>query len=88
MNEDTYCQVALGGRHPGAVSILFDELASGRADVPEDRHVSLYRRGAFCRPALDAARLMQGQGIDAWPTEDGVLKWRRAGGSVDLTAAG
>ncbi|MCO4238913.1 metalloregulator ArsR/SmtB family transcription factor [Pseudarthrobacter raffinosi] len=73
------------GHYPGAASIPLDELASRIGEVPRDRRVIVYCRGEFCRLARDAARLMRGQGIDAYAMDEGVLEWR-ASGDVDLTA--
>ncbi|BAS06823.1 HTH-type transcriptional regulator KmtR [Arthrobacter sp. Hiyo4] len=73
------------GHYPGAASIPLDELASRIGEVPRDRRVIVYCRGEFCLLARDAARLMRGQGIDAYAMDEGVLEWR-ASGDVDLTA--
>ncbi|MDI3193879.1 metalloregulator ArsR/SmtB family transcription factor [Pseudarthrobacter sp. AL07] len=73
------------GHYPGAASIPLDELASRIGELPRDRRVIVYCRGEFCLLARDAARLMRGQGIDAYAMNEGVLEWR-ASGDVDLTA--
>ncbi|WP_082576119.1 metalloregulator ArsR/SmtB family transcription factor [Arthrobacter sp. Soil762] len=73
------------GHYPGAASIPLDGLASRIGEVPRDRRVIVYCRGEFCLLARDAARLMRGQGIDAYAMDEGVLEWR-ASGDVDLTA--
>lgn len=76
----------LAGHYPGAASIPLEELASRMGEIPTDQRVIVYCRGEFCLLARDAARLMRGQGIDAWAMDEGVLEWR-AGDSVNLTAS-
>ncbi|SEP53307.1 ArsR/SmtB family transcription factor [Amycolatopsis saalfeldensis] len=66
------------GHIPGAVSIPLDELAERLADLPVDREVVAYCRGAYCVLAHDAVRLLAAQGRPARRLADGMLEWRLA----------
>jgi rhodanese-related sulfurtransferase len=67
------------GHIPGAVSIPLDELTGRLAELPTDREVVAYCRGAYCVLAHDAVRLLSAQGRPARRLADGMLEWRLAG---------
>lgn len=67
------------GHLPGAVSIPLEELEDRLAELPEDREVIAYCRGAYCALAHDAVRLLTAHGRRARRATDGVLEWRVAG---------
>jgi rhodanese-related sulfurtransferase/DNA-binding transcriptional ArsR family regulator len=67
------------GHIPGAVSIPLDELAGRLAELPPEREVVAYCRGAYCVLAHDAVRLLTAQGRPARRLTDGMLEWRLAG---------
>ncbi len=67
------------GHIPGAVSIPLDELAGRLAELPADREVVAYCRGAYCVLAHDAVRVLTAQGMRARRLADGMLEWRLAG---------
>jgi rhodanese-related sulfurtransferase len=66
------------GHVPGAVCIPIDELAARLDELPADREVVAYCRGAFCVFAHDAVRLLRAAGRRAVRLEDGMLEWRLA----------
>lgn len=67
------------GHLPGAVHIPLDELAGRIDELPADRDVIAYCRGAYCALAHDAVRLLTAHGRRARRATDGVLEWRAAG---------
>jgi rhodanese-related sulfurtransferase/DNA-binding transcriptional ArsR family regulator len=67
------------GHIRGAVSIPLDELADRLAELPADRQVIAYCRGAYCVLAHDAVRLLTSHGRAATRLADGMLEWRLAG---------
>lgn len=75
------------GHLPGAVSIPLEELEDRLAELPEDREVVAYCRGAYCVLAHDAVRLLTAHGRRARRATDGILEWRVAGVPVQACAA-
>lgn len=75
------------GHLPGAVSIPLEELEDRLAELPEDREVVAYCRGAYCVLAHDAVRLLTAHGRRARRATDGILEWRVAGLPVHADAA-
>lgn len=67
------------GHLPGAVHIPLHELEIRLAELPADREVVAYCRGAYCVLAHDAVRLLIAHGRRARRTTDGMLEWRVAG---------
>jgi rhodanese-related sulfurtransferase/DNA-binding transcriptional ArsR family regulator len=74
------------GHLPGAVSMPLDELRRRLDDVPADQEVVAYCRGRVCELSHQAVDLLRSQGIEARPTEDGILEWRADG--VELISSG
>ncbi|HET6920852.1 MAG TPA: metalloregulator ArsR/SmtB family transcription factor [Jiangellaceae bacterium] len=68
---------------PGAVHIPLDELADRMDELPADREVIAYCRGAYCALAHDAVRLLTAHGRNARRATDGILEWRVAGLPVE-----
>jgi rhodanese-related sulfurtransferase len=68
---------------PGAVHIPLGELAGRINELPADREVIAYCRGAYCALAHDAVRLLTAHGRKARRATDGVLEWRVAGLPVE-----
>lgn len=64
------------GHIPGAVSIPLHELADRLAELPGDRQIVAYCRGAYCVLAHDAVRLLAAQGREATRLDGGMLEWR------------
>ncbi|MFI9816833.1 ArsR/SmtB family transcription factor [Saccharothrix variisporea] len=66
------------GHIPGALGIPLEELPARLAELPADREVVAYCRGAYCVLAHDAVRYLTAQGRPARRLEDGLLEWRLA----------
>jgi rhodanese-related sulfurtransferase/DNA-binding transcriptional ArsR family regulator len=71
---------------PGAFHIPLEQLEDRLEELPTDRDVVAYCRGAYCAMAHDAVRLLRAHGRRARRATDGVLEWRVAGIRVDSTA--
>lgn len=67
------------GHLPGAVHIPLDQLRERLDELPVDREVVAYCRGAYCALAHDAVRLLIAHGRRARRATDGVLEWRAGG---------
>ncbi|HEX5595695.1 MAG TPA: metalloregulator ArsR/SmtB family transcription factor [Micromonosporaceae bacterium] len=74
------------GHLPGAVSIPLEELADRLTELPMDREVVAYCRGAYCAMAHEAVRLLTAHGRRARRATNGVLEWRVAGLPVQAAA--
>jgi len=72
---------------PGAVNIPLEQLEDRLAELPADREVVAYCRGAYCVLAHDAVRLLAAHGRRARRATDGILEWRVAGRPVLAGAA-
>ena len=64
---------------PGAVNIPLEQLEDRLAELPADREVVAYCRGAYCVLAHSAVRLLAAHGRRARRATDGILEWRVAG---------
>jgi rhodanese-related sulfurtransferase/DNA-binding transcriptional ArsR family regulator len=64
---------------PGAVNIPLEQLEDRLAELPANREVVAYCRGAYCVLAHDAVRLLAAHGRRARRATDGILEWRVAG---------
>ena len=64
---------------PGAVNIPLEQLEDRLAELPADREVVAYCRGAYCILAHSAVRLLAAHGRRARRATDGILEWRVAG---------
>jgi rhodanese-related sulfurtransferase/DNA-binding transcriptional ArsR family regulator len=64
---------------PGAVNIPLEQLEDRLAELPIDREVVAYCRGAYCVLAHDAVRLLTAHGRRARRATDGILEWRVSG---------
>ena len=64
---------------PGAVNIPLEQLEDRLAELPADRAVVAYCRGAYCVLAHDAVRLLTAHGRRARRATEGILEWRVAG---------
>jgi rhodanese-related sulfurtransferase len=67
------------GHIPGALSIPVAELRRRLAEVPKDREVIAYCRGAYCVYSLEAVTLLRKHGYRARRAEDGLPDWRVSG---------
>lgn len=75
------------GHLPGAVNIAVEQLADRLGELPEDREVVAYCRGAYCVLAHEAVRLLTAHGRRAHRARDGVLEWRVSGIPLQSGAA-
>jgi rhodanese-related sulfurtransferase len=66
------------GHIHGAVSIPVDELDERLAELPPDREIVAYCRGAFCAYAHEAVRTLRGRGRSARRLEGGWPEWQLA----------
>jgi rhodanese-related sulfurtransferase/DNA-binding MarR family transcriptional regulator len=71
------------GHLPGAVHIPPDQLHL-LDELPADREIVAYCRGAYCVYADDAVRRLQAQGRRAARLADGLPEWRAASGPVEV----
>ncbi|MFE3957659.1 ArsR/SmtB family transcription factor [Nocardia sp. NPDC059091] len=76
------------GHIPGAISIPVAELVARLAELPADREIVAYCRGAYCVMAPDAIRIAQQSGRAVKRLDEGMLEWTLAGLPVDGVAAG
>lgn len=63
---------------PGAVSIPLEELADRLGQLPRDREIIAYCRGAYCVLAYEAIAVLNGRGLRAKRLHEGMLEWRLA----------
>jgi rhodanese-related sulfurtransferase len=74
------------GHIPGAVSIPLAELAERLDELPEDREIVAYCRGAYCVFSHDAVRLLRARGRRAVRLADGIVERQAAGKPLSLPA--
>ncbi len=67
------------GHLPGAVSIPVDELPERLDELPRDRRIVAYCRGAYCLFADEAVALLRRHGFEAHRLEGGWPEWRVEG---------
>ncbi|WP_245713843.1 ArsR/SmtB family transcription factor [Nocardia vaccinii] len=75
------------GHIPGAISIPVTELAARLAELPADRDIVAYCRGAYCVMAPDAVRIARTAGRALKRLDQGMLEWALAGLPVDVQPA-
>lgn len=77
----------VGGHLPGSLHIPLEELADRLDELPADREIVAYCRGAYCVLAHEAVRLLADHGFTARRAADGVVEWRAAGRRLTSGAA-
>jgi rhodanese-related sulfurtransferase len=75
------------GHLPGAVHIPLDQLVARLDELPADKDIVAYCRGAYCALAHEAVRLLNARGKRARRATDGILEWRAAGVPTQAGAA-
>lgn len=70
------------GHLPGAVSLPLDELSGRLRNLPHDRPIVTYCRGAYCLMADEAVALLRKHGFDAHRLEGGWPEWLAEGRAV------
>ena len=63
-------------RHlPYARSVPLAELKAQLRDLPKDRPVVAYCRGPFCALSVEAVKLLQAEGYQAYQWREGAADW-------------
>lgn len=70
------------GHLPGAVSLPLDELPAHLEELPRDRCIVAYCRGAYCLFADEAVATLRRHGFDAFRLEGGWPEWKAEGREV------
>jgi rhodanese-related sulfurtransferase len=73
--EDEFRQ----GHLPGALNIPLAQLERRLADLPPDREIVAYCRGAWCVLSFEAVAVLRQRGYRARRLEDGFPEWKVAG---------
>jgi rhodanese-related sulfurtransferase/DNA-binding transcriptional ArsR family regulator len=63
---------------PGAVSIPVEQLSDRLDELPPDREIVAYCRGAYCVLAYEAISVLRSHGRQATRLNEGMLEWRLA----------
>lgn len=72
---------------PGALSIPLEELSDRLSELPTDREIVAYCRGAYCVLAYEAISLLRQGGRRATRLNEGMLEWRLANLPVSAETA-
>lgn len=72
---------------PGALSIPLEQLRDRLSELPEDREIVAYCRGAYCVLAYEAVDLLHSTGRRAMRLNEGMLEWRLGGLPVESGTA-
>ena len=75
------------GHVPDAINISLRDLPRRLRDLPRDREVVAYCRGAYCVLAFEAVALLRKRGFAAARLEEGFPEWRAAGLPVATSAS-
>jgi rhodanese-related sulfurtransferase/DNA-binding transcriptional ArsR family regulator len=63
---------------PGALSIPVEQLGDRLSELPPDRDIVAYCRGAYCVLAYEAVTVLHANGRTATRLQEGMLEWRLA----------
>lgn len=74
------------GHLPGSLNIPLAELETRLAELPLDREIVAYCRGAYCVLSFEAVAALRARGYAARRLEEGYPEWRAAGLPVAATA--
>lgn len=75
------------GHLRGAMHIPLDDLPDRLDELPTDREIVAYCRGAYCVLAHEAVRILISSGRRARRATDGILEWRAAGVPIQPSVA-
>lgn len=64
---------------PGAISIPLEELSGRLSELPADREIVAYCRGAYCVLAYEAVDLLRSAGRSSSRLNEGMLEWKLRG---------
>lgn len=67
------------GHLPGALPLPIEELAARLSELPRDRPIVAYCRGAYCLFADEAVALLRERGFNATRIEGGWAEWKAEG---------
>jgi len=67
------------GHVPGALNIPMEELKRRLAELPKDREIVAYCRGAYCVLSFEAVALLRKRGFLVRRLEEGFPEWKAAG---------
>lgn len=70
------------GHIPGALNIELEKLESRVAELPMDRDVVAYCRGAYCVLSFEAVKLLRERGFRVNRYSEGLPEWRASGRAV------
>jgi ArsR family transcriptional regulator len=71
------------GHLPGALNIQIRELTNRLQDLPKDKEVIAYCRGAYCVLSFEAVAALREKGYKVRRLEEGFPEWRAAGLPVE-----
>jgi rhodanese-related sulfurtransferase len=74
------------GHLPGALSVPLAELERRLAELPRDREIVAYCRGAYCVLSFEAVATLRAKGYRARRLEHGYPEWKAAGLPVEVVA--
>lgn len=72
---------------PGALSIPVEQLGDRLSELPPDRDIVAYCRGAYCVLAYEAVTVLRTHGRTATRLQEGMLEWRLANLPVSTEVA-
>jgi rhodanese-related sulfurtransferase len=75
------------GHLDGAVSIPLEELSERLGELPRDRTIVTYCRGAYCLFAGEAVGLLREHGFEVTRLDEGWLEWRAERIEADTAAS-
>jgi ArsR family transcriptional regulator len=70
------------GHIPGALNIELEKLESRVAELPMDRDIVAYCRGAYCVLSFEAVKLLRHRGFRVNRYSEGLPEWRASGRAV------
>lgn len=73
------------GHIAGAVSIPVAQLKNELNNIPKDRDIVAYCRGAYCVLSVEAIKILRKKGYRAYRLKEGYPEWNESGLPVDLS---
>jgi ArsR family transcriptional regulator len=74
------------GHLPGAINMPLAELKRRLGELPKNREIVAYCRGAYCIMSFEAVAVLRAKGYRGRRLEDGFPEWKAAGLAVEATA--
>ncbi len=66
------------GHIPGAISMPVDELPKHIGELPKEKQIAAYCRGAYCLLADEAVQILTKNGFNAIKMEEGWAEWKES----------